>query len=107
MAQKTITVDDIDGSEGAKPVQLVHPESGQRYTIDLGPKNRANLLKALDPYLKAARSQGGRQGVRDKRGRMQRQYDRKGFRAWAEAHGKWEGKRPTNAMIDEYEESLR
>ena len=45
--------DDLDGSPDA--VEVEFSLDGQRWTIDLGPRNEANLRSLLQPYIDAAR----------------------------------------------------
>ncbi len=49
---KTIT-DDIDGSDQAETIEFSFKHL--EYSIDLGQKNQAKLLKALQPFMEAGR----------------------------------------------------
>ena len=62
MASRTITTitDDLDGSEGAETV--IFALMGQTYEIDLKKKHIRELMKALDPYMKAARKPSAPRG---------------------------------------------
>lgn len=61
--QTTVTVtDDLDGSANAKEVTF--SLDGTSWTIDLSAKNRANLEKALKPYIAKATKQSGRTTAR-------------------------------------------
>ncbi len=57
MASKTITIDDLDGSEGAKTVYFAY--NNVSFEIDLSDKNIEKLEKLLTPYISAARQQEG------------------------------------------------
>ncbi len=108
MAQTIITTDDIDGSPDAQTYKLIDPASGKTYSIDLAEKNLEKLTNALAPFIAAGSQVTAAMKVdrpTDKKsGRQTREYDKAGFRRWAEANDKWEGKRPSHALIDEYEE---
>lgn len=53
MAQRIVTVDDLDGSSDA--VTTVFSVDGTTYEIDLSEANRAKLLDALAPFIDKAR----------------------------------------------------
>jgi hypothetical protein len=55
MAQQTrvTTVDDLDGSEGARTYAFSWQST--TYEIDLTDAHRNDLLRALEPYINAAR----------------------------------------------------
>lgn len=58
MAQKVITVDDLDGYDGEDVVRRDFEIGGATYTIDLGDANHKklqDLLNGLAPYLASAR----------------------------------------------------
>ena len=113
MATKVITtvLDDIDGSEGAKTYWLISPANNERYEVDLNDVHAKELAEALAPFLAAARRASGAQTAprtaSKSSGRQTRQYDKAGFRKWAEANDKWTGKRPSHDLIDEYEAATR
>jgi len=53
MAIRITRIDDIDGTEGAEAITL---ELDRRaYEIDLGPRNRARLLRVIRPFIERAR----------------------------------------------------
>jgi hypothetical protein len=93
--QTTVTVtDDLDGSANATGVTFGW--DGTWWTIDLGAKNRANLQKALKPYLaKAAKvsarttrlggSRRGGSSAASRRGSSRA--DLAQVRAWARTNG--------------------
>jgi Lsr2 protein len=53
MAIRILRIDDIDGTDGAEliPFRL----DGVDYEIDLAPRNRARLLRAIQPFAERAR----------------------------------------------------
>lgn len=53
MATKIIRVDDIDGSE-AEVENIRLTVRGKNYALDLGPKNVAALMAALEPFTSVA-----------------------------------------------------
>jgi GNAT superfamily N-acetyltransferase len=81
-------LDDIDRSEGAETVSF--GLDGRAYEIDLAPRNKAKLEKALAPYVAAARKT-----TTGARGTSQRPYRGSGLgtnelqaiRAWAADQG--------------------
>jgi Lsr2 len=78
-----IVKDDLDGSDGAATVTFGF--DGVMYEIDLGPKNRAKLQKAVEPYVGA-----GRRINRTRRGASRpagQRIDRAAVRAWAKENG--------------------
>jgi hypothetical protein len=77
-----IVTDDLDGSDGAKPVLFSF--QGTSYEIDLSPANTAKLAESLAPYISAARKAGGPR--RAPRTAAVRQ-DRAAIRAWARDQG--------------------
>jgi len=89
MAQRTIVelIDDLDG----KPIKAGTGETvtfgleKAEYQIDLSKANAGKLRKALEPYVSAARTVGGRKRGRRGGGRSQRRrdYDIAALRAWA------------------------
>ncbi|WP_311702624.1 histone-like nucleoid-structuring protein Lsr2 [Cellulomonas cellasea] len=48
-----LTTDDLDGTEGARTYRFAWGETG--YEIDLSDAHRDELLRALEPYITAAR----------------------------------------------------
>src|SRR5687767_15940595 len=85
MASKTIIVDDLDGSEGAKTVQF--SIQGSEYEVDLTDSNVARLHEALEPYVKVARKVGVGGRIRRAVGADKSSVDLKALRAWAESNG--------------------
>ena len=94
--QTTVTVtDDLDGSANAKEVAF--SLDGTSWTIDLGPKNRTALEKALKPYIAKATqqpAQPARRGRAGKSGLSTRRAASGGSRAdlgqirtWAKSNG--------------------
>lgn len=57
MARRTVTIlsDDLDGKESSDIETVAFGFDGANYEIDLSKKNRAAMVKALAPYLNAAR----------------------------------------------------
>jgi hypothetical protein len=85
---QTIT-DDLDGTPDA--VEVEFSLDGQRWTIDLGPRNEANLRNLLQPYIEVARPVTGTNGRRTARrtgaaGAANRERNR-AVREWALANG--------------------
>jgi hypothetical protein len=56
--ERVLTIDDINGEEGAKPVEF--SLDGFDYEIDLTPENEKALRDVLARYVGAARRTGGR-----------------------------------------------
>jgi len=82
--QTTVTItDDLDGSVNAKEVSF--SLNGRTWVIDLGPKNRAALEKALKPYIGKATEQGRR----SRRGQATRSSSRSGSRTDLAAVREW------------------
>ena len=54
---RTILTDDLDGTEGARTYSFAW--GTQRYEIDLTDAHRTDLLRALEPYITAARKVTG------------------------------------------------
>jgi hypothetical protein len=79
-----IMTDDLDGSADAETVTFGF--GGVTYEIDLGPKNRAKLEKALEPFIQAGR-RIPRSGRRRGDGRPAESVDRAAVRAWAKSVG--------------------
>lgn len=50
---RTILTDDLDGAKGARTYTFAW--GTQRYEIDLTDEHRRELLRALEPYISAAR----------------------------------------------------
>lgn len=89
MAQRTVTIltDDIDGTEGTDIETVSFSLDGAAYEIDLNPKHRDALVKALTPYLDKARKAPKSLSTQQKqRAASNRDYDPKAVRAWAEAN---------------------
>ena len=94
MARKVITVDDLDGSEGAETLR--YSLDGQEYEIDLSEANAAKLRGALQYYIDKSRpadrgTASSPAGSRDRsRGRSAPRRSREelsSIRAWAESQG--------------------
>ncbi|GCD19294.1 Lsr2 family protein [Cellulomonas algicola] len=83
MAQKqlVVTTDDLDGSEGARTYRFSWQSTS--YEIDLSDTNRDGLLRALEPYINAARRTSSRTAPVARRS----QSDAAAVRAWAAANG--------------------
>lgn len=81
--------DDLDGSPDA--VEVEFSLDGQHWTIDLAPRNEANLRSLLQPYIEAARPVTTANGRRaSRRGGTPRAANRERNRAvreWALANG--------------------
>jgi hypothetical protein len=79
-----IMTDDLDGSADAETVTFAF--GGVTYEIDLGPKNRAKLEKALEPFIQAGRRipRSGRRRGADRQADF---VDRGAVRAWAKSAG--------------------
>jgi hypothetical protein len=54
MATRITRIDDIDGTDGAEVFTLELDR--KTYEIDLGPRNRARLLRVIRPYIERARA---------------------------------------------------
>ena len=50
---RTILIDDLDGTEGARTYTFAW--GNQRYELDLTDEHRNDMLRALEPYIGAAR----------------------------------------------------
>ncbi|MFS0701143.1 histone-like nucleoid-structuring protein Lsr2 [Cellulomonas sp. 179-A 4D5 NHS] len=50
---RVLVTDDLDGSEGARTYRFAWGDTG--YEIDLTDAHRDDLLRALEPYITAAR----------------------------------------------------
>lgn len=88
MATKTLiqVTDDIDDStEDVKTVEF--SVSGISYEIDLSPKNREKLTKALEPYVSAGRRTGGRQKRSSGLASVPVRLDLSAVRQWASKNG--------------------
>jgi nucleoid-associated protein Lsr2 len=93
VAQKVITVDDIDGYDGDDVAKRDFEVGGMRYTIDLGEANFKKLQEALDalaPFVERAvevRQAGrGRRSTADSAPRLQG-YTNGDVREWARDEG--------------------
>lgn len=89
MAQRTITVlsDDLDGTESDDIRTVRFGLDGATYEIDLSPKNREALEKALSPYLEVARRAGGRASTPKKAGGRRDAAQTGAIREWARQNG--------------------
>lgn len=92
MAREVIEklIDDLDGSDATETVTFAL--DGTTYEIDLNKKNAAALRKALDQYVRAARTGRSASGRRkaapaSTRRRAQRDYDIAQLRKWAGSNG--------------------
>jgi hypothetical protein len=89
--QTTVTItDDLDGSANAKEVSF--SLGGRSWVIDLSPKNRAALEKALKPYIAKATEQRGAGRRRKSTGSPSRskpkpRTDLAAVREWAKSNG--------------------
>ncbi|GCD19283.1 Lsr2 family protein [Cellulomonas algicola] len=83
MAQKQIVIvaDDLDGSEGAQTYRFAWQSTS--YEIDLSDANRDEFLRALEPYITAARRTGRRLSSPSRRS----QADTAAVQAWASKNG--------------------
>jgi hypothetical protein len=89
MAQRTVTIltDDLDGTEGNDVETINFGLDGAAYEIDLTPKNREKLTKALTPFLdKARKAPKSASTVQKARAASNRDYDPKAVRAWAQSN---------------------
>jgi hypothetical protein len=89
MAQRTITIltDDLDGSESDDVQTIQFGFDGANYEIDLNPKNRTALEKALTPFLDKSRKAGKSiSTVQKARAASNRDYEPKEVRSWAKAN---------------------
>lgn len=89
MARREVTIltDDLDGSEATDIETVLFGFDGAQYEIDLTPKNRAGLEKALTPFLDKARRAGKSEStVQKARAAANRDYDPKAVRAWAQSN---------------------
>lgn len=81
--------DDLDGSPDAHEVKF--SLDGQHWTIDLAPRNEANLRSLLQPYIDAARpvtATNGRRGTRREGASRGANRERnRAVREWALANG--------------------
>jgi hypothetical protein len=80
-----IISDDLDGSGDAEPVSF--GLDGTSYEVDLGPKNRAKLDKALAPFIEAGRRLPARAGRRRPGRAGGPPVDNAAIRAWAKTAG--------------------
>jgi hypothetical protein len=53
---RTILTDDLDGTDGARTYSFAWGD--QRYEVDLSDQHRNDMLRALEPYISAARKIG-------------------------------------------------
>jgi Lsr2 len=78
------TLDDLDGSEGASPLEF--SLEGVNYEIDLNDEHAAELRELLTPYVRSARRVGkapAKRGERERNGAP----DPRTVREWARAQG--------------------
>ena len=87
MASKTVVYleDDLDGSEAAETVTFTI--QGVEYELDLSEKNLTKFLKAVDPYVEAARRVGGRKRSGSAAKASSGAIDTQAVRAWAVSNG--------------------
>ena len=92
MAQEVLVTltDDLDGSDAEETIMFAL--DGASYEIDLNAKNAAALRKALDKYVRSARSASRSPGARRSRTATRRpdrrpDVDPKAVRVWAHEHG--------------------
>ena len=86
MASRTIVevTDDLDGSKADETIRFTL--DGAEFEIDLSKAHAEELRRALDPYMKAGRKTGGRDGRR--RGSAATGKDQiKAMRHWAKGKG--------------------
>ena len=92
MATQTFLIDDIDGktTEGVETVRFAF--DGNTYEVDLGADNYYKLVKALEPFVAAARRTPGstaapkskKQKTLDKKvAAYMADYDKEAFKTWA------------------------
>lgn len=55
MAEKTVYVDDLDGTNGTDVKPVLFALDGREYMIDLSEKNHEELCDALVPFIESAR----------------------------------------------------
>lgn len=77
-----IVTDDLDGTEGARTYRFAWQDAA--YEIDLSDAHRDELLRALAPYVDAARRVRGGRATASSRGGGE---DRAAVRAWARENG--------------------
>ena len=77
--KRVIVTDDLDGTEGAKPYRFAWQNTV--YEIDLNAEHRAELRRALQPFIDAGR-RAGRRTVPAASGD-----DRAAIRQWARENG--------------------
>ncbi len=80
-----IITDDLDGSGDAEPVSF--GLDGTSYEVDLGPKNRAKLDKALAPFIEGGRRLRRRLAGGGQAAASGPSVDNGAIRAWAKAAG--------------------
>lgn len=87
MASKVSVIvnDDLDGSEGAQTTTF--GLDGTTYEIDLSPKNRVKLEKALAPYVNAGRRISRTRSQSNSRHQAGPRVDRAAIRTWAKDQG--------------------
>lgn len=116
MATKTFiqTIDDLTGEPDA--TARTFGLDGVSYRIDLTDANYERLTAFLQPYIdkatrladgRAPRSSSSVAPVPRSKGIELPTSQKAAFRDWAIANGRWTGKRPKNADIDEFLRSRR
>jgi hypothetical protein len=78
MATRTLTFDDLDGSEGAQTVRI--SVGDQTVDIDLGEANRDKLEKMLAPYFEHGREAVRRQGGNGETAKMRQWLQEQGHK---------------------------
>lgn len=84
MARRTVVVDDIDGSEGAREVTF--SLDGETWRIDLSEENRQRLREALGEFIESAVKVGGSRASRST-ATTASTVDLADVREWARANG--------------------
>lgn len=113
MAKIDMYVDDIDGSPEAQTYLVIDPATGKTYAIDLASKNYDKLTKALAfildcpakkevPSVAAKNTTTTTTTPKATRTSNAPAYDKAAYKVWAEANGKWTGKRAKLADIKEF-----
>jgi len=90
MAKRTLTivVDDLTGEESRDAETIRFGYGSASYEIDLTPKSRAKLEKALDPYISAARrAPASSSSSSTRRSTVGARTDLADVREWATANG--------------------
>ena len=85
MAERTILVDDLDGSDAVETVSF--GLDGKAYTIDLNADHAKALRENLDEYIEAARRVGGQGGGKPTSKPRPSREQTAAIRAWARQNG--------------------